>query len=1364
MKRFHILLLGAAFSTAAMFFTSCKDNFLSAPSPISVSDSSRAGAPDGLTASNGKSGCIELSWQSVNGASRYYIYGTDNPTPKESDFQQIEQTKETSISIKVSPGSTSWYKVAAVDSTYNVGKKSLAVRGSSLARPEITQIESDESSDEIAVNVYWYMTNCLDDTYRSDTTYEIKYTDPSNKSESVFIKASDIEENLCTISNLRPHTTYSYQVIARNDIYGDSEESTALTEETLYRLRPSAPIELTAEKGGSKSSITLTFKLPEMAYVFHNDGTYKQLPLYFKIYRRKAGTETWPTTEKGTRTVTDYEEGKEISWTDTDILPSDRGVKFEYKVQSFVDTSKLNEIMNFFDDHDAKNYTYIETSVNACATDEGWAMAKPSLSVRDYAPVDDGAENYSYATTGFTFIWNNFISNIDEENNALALKYHYHLYKKLTKFAVDGGAESTDYVRTFSSISDVNDYVHEFNLPEDRGNYIFTLYISDSSTPSDSGLETVAMEQKLIVTDTKGEIEGLDIKGGYKDKFEISWNYDSSCTYTLTYTQKCNGIDDGQTYAVSIPTQSGGKITIPNDSIPEEKQEYGVTRVYTLSAAQIGGTAAPISQTYEPVESLGKPHVEFDENNPSYDSISVSWKKVSGAERYAIKIDGQSTDTEINMSDGDDSNVSVSTVAGETVYTYTFKPNDIGANYYKDATKSGTDRTVTITAYSDKEDTQGSGNARTLGPAKVGLTAEVAQKEDSIDITWNSIDGAAGYYVQRWRYKIKKGNDYSEEDKDSDFPELFYVDASTSIPVVANPAMSVTKSDGKFKLTDAFSENDGASQTQKMIPWGIPIEYTVIPVLNSKDKYSGGKLTSDSIENTHNFTYTNTDSDSIAKMGSTIGYGLNLRATKAEFSNKIELEWDEPYGRTSDATPIVYRKPAGSSDYMKDNPRNENIALDSENKATFTCTTGAELIDAHEFAVKYVKGSTGSDSPFVASFTEELLTDLEGNSTEQRNKGYAFALGRFNDYNDVVGLTASKNDSFTEIVSWPSWDYAKKKNGPEDIYGKHAYTIWQKNLNNASGWFMIGSMDAAGNITITNPDWYETEITKSFNQLNLKAKNVDDSSGCSNGLLKVQRDYKHYYIIRAQRKVGDTTIYTYLGLDDSVFGYRKISAEEFSKCITLILADAINQSGIDSDGNRSVGNFRIKHNGASKTIIYGTPDGPYKHDFHDIPGKRKETMSSGFTIQFPDTESRSALNYSKAYYFPTATISVSHESGLNSYGGTLKFTAGEKGHEGLTVLSDGVTTSWIVSAVANLNSGLTNATTAVTSSNEEEFKKIFPFGLGQDHKDGFTTYNKDYPTYQNEWWNPRYPKGSDGNPIETDTYKEKDSFKEKEGE
>ena len=574
--------------------------------------------------------------------------------------------------------------------------------------------------------------------------------------------------------------------------------------------------------------------------------------------------------------------------------------------------------------------------------------------------------------------------------------------------------------------------------------------------------------------------------------------------------------------------------------------------------------------------------------------------------------------------------------------------------------------------------------------------------------------------------------------------------------------MSVTKSDGKFKLTDAFSENDGASQTQKMIPWGIPIEYTVIPVLNSKDKYSGGKLTSDSIESSHNFTYTNTAS--IAKKGSTIGYGLNLRATKAEFSNKIELEWDAPYGRST-ATPVFYRKLSSTSEYKLEN---SDIELDdSETKAIFNCKGGA-LIDTHEFAVKY-----GSDGPLASSFIEKLHTDLEDNSTEQRNKGYAFALGRFNDYNDVVGLTASKNDSFTEIVSWPSWDYAKKANGPEDIDGKPAYTIWEKNLNNASGWFMIGSMDAAGNITITNPNWYETEIKSSYNQLTLKPKvkdgkdaegndkykDITDSSGCSNGLLKVQRDYKHYYMIRAQRKVGDETIYTYFGKDGSVFGCRKISAEEFSKCITLILADAINQSGVHSGGDKYCGTFRISHPSATREITYGTDGKTYKHKFYDSPGARKSLLESGFTIIIPNATSKGGADGNAAYYFPSTSISVNHESNFPSYNGTLNFTAGKEGGSFIGIY--GVSKEWSLSVG-----------TLTCSDNETEFKEIFPFGLGQDHKEGFTTYKENYPTYQGNWWhflcdvdNEGKPKvDTDGKPIETDTYKETSSFKEKEGE
>lgn len=1395
MKKFRIVLLTTALAAVTFLCSSCKENFLSAPTSISVSDSSRAGAPEGLTATHGKSGCIELNWQAVNGATRYYIYGTTEPTPKESDFKQITQTEETSTTIKVNPGSTAWYKIAAVDSSYTIGRLSFAVQGSSLAAPEITAILSNEKSDEINVDLHWYMANCNNDTYRSCVTYEIKYTDPSGKSNSIYLNASDLSENHYQIENLSPHTRYTYQVIVRNEIYGDTEESLELTEETLHRLRPAAPLDLSAEKGQANDGVTLKFTTPEAADVSHTSGneiTYKNIPLYFKIFRRVAGSDGAWIVKNEKLAMENYAEGTEITWTDS-ISGPDRGIKYEYKVQSFIDTSKLSGIMESYDDDDVSNYKYIETSdVYSYATDEGWAMAAPILSIKDYAALkeNDSAESYSSASADFIFKWDNFLFESDAENENLAKNYHYHLYKTVTKFDVDGSSSSTDFVKTFNSVAEVNEYTHTFNLAGggsgDRGSYIFTIYISDSESPSESGLETVALQNPLIVTDNPGTIDGLEIKGGFKDKFTISWTYDTSYTYTLSYTQKYKGNMEPETYTVEVPSHANGTITLDDTNNLDDRKDFGVQRTYTLTAIQNGATSAPISQTYETLESLGTPQVEFNSSTLAYDSITVSWQKVSGAKNYSIKLGGQTLDTEIVLPGTDGSNVTESVVSGEKIYSYTFGPDEIGETYYADATKSGSEMEVTVKASSDDDSSTGSGNARTLGPAGLNLVANTASAENYIDVSWKAIDGAKGYVLQRLRYKViskDSGTDYNTKDEDT--PELFYINASTlnvetsSGEAIPSSEMGVSISEGTLTLRDSYKEIEGdkstASQmqkTQSMIPWGIPIEYTVVPVLSKSDKFSNGLLTASSIkDSSHKLTYNN--AASLAKKGATIGYGLNIRASKSEYSDKVKITWDKPYvgdNPNQPAPQFLYFRVADRATAYTSTDRNQISGATSSLTET---TRDLKNANAYEYSVKYVKTGVPftQDKPFVDSFMEELTTAKDDLSpTEQKNKGYSFYIESF----DANGLDAGGNESFTETVSWSSWDSNIRALGPEDIDGKPAYTIWEKNLNNAAGWFQVGSMDKAGNVTKTSRDWDETTITPGVQSLQLTATGVDDSTGCNNGLLKVQRDAKHYYMIRAQRKAqrkdGEKTIYSYRGLDDSVYAYRKISAEEFSKCITLILADAINQSGINSGGigdkeTRRVGNFRIKHKSDSKTMIYGTPDGSYKHDFHDVPGKRNQTMSSGFTIQFPDTESRSAAHNNAAYYFPTATISVSHESGLNSYGGTLKFTAGEKGYEAAlnAVGFDDVTTSWIVSAVANLNSGV-NATTSVTSSNETEFKEIFPFGLGQDHKDGFKTYNKDYPTYQNEWWNPRYPKGSDGNPIETDTYKETGSFKEKEGE
>ncbi|MBO4320718.1 MAG: hypothetical protein J5857_09660, partial [Treponema sp.] len=239
--------------------------------------------------------------------------------------------------------------------------------------------------------------------------------------------------------------------------------------------------------------------------------------------------------------------------------------------------------------------------------------------------------------------------------------------------------------------------------------------------------------------------------------------------------------------------------------------------------------------------------------------------------------------------------------------------------------------------------------------------------------------------------------------------------------------------------------------------------------------------------------------------------------------------------------------------------------------------------------------------------------------------------------------------------------------------------------------------------------------------------------------LKVQRDAKHYYMIRAQRKVGDKTIYTYLGLNGDIYAYRKISAEEFAKCITLIIGDALNQSGISSGGERNcdgnVGKFRTKHPGATQKLSYGTVDSmPYQHKYYDLPGARKNTFISDFTITIPYTaESTHSANGTKAYYFSPVSISVSHVSGLPSYTGTLTFTAGGRG-SGLF----GVETIETIWSVSTSTTTVSTSGSLSASNNESNFKAIFPFGLDQDYDKRPKTYDdekaSERETYKNNWW------------------------------
>ena len=804
-----------------------------------------------------------------------------------------------------------------------------------------------------------------------------------------------------------------------------------------------------------------------------------------------------------------------------------------------------------------------------------------------------------------------------------------------------------------------------------------------------------------------------------------------------------------------------GSTGTETDEFTPSNGSHGIERIYRLTATA-GASSAPISETRF-AYSLGCPEPKFDSSNPYYDTITVRWEDVQAAESYKVQL-AEDTPVEITT-EGENANARISTDAlGNRVYSYTFTEDQLGSRC-RAASISGTDIAVKVSATSVVDDTTcGSVSAKTLGPAKIELETSVAQYYKSISVAWNKIDGAKAYQILRKRYAPNGSGGWRP---DEDEWETFIYDAENE-KVISNGeqyspmivTQGVKQKNGEdvevYTLKDSHvdipaADKESAGQTaitQSRIPWGIPIEYIVIPLRSTGDSFDGTKLSSSSLTvEGKKLSYTGLVSDSdFIKKGSTVGYGLDVKATKAESSENIKISWTKPYTGGASANPLIYRRLKGDS---TEYGREQILQSSSPNTTTLPllCTTDSERTKAFEYAVKYIasgatdsSGTAEQNKPFVESYTD-FLSEKKDTNGEPLAVGYLFYLPQFI-VNNV--LNSDGSEGFMESVNWTYWNYGERKNGPEDIGDTPAYTIWMKNKNNSSGWFQIASAKTDETLSITqDPGWYEANITKSATGVILSPNNVSDTSGTNNGLLKVQRDYKHYYMIRGQRVNSEgKTIYTYIGLDGNTWTYRRISAEEFAKCITLILADAVNQCGINSGApgdseTRRVGNFRIKHKGSSKTLIYGTPDGEYTHIFHDVPGMRNKEMTSAFTILFPDTESRSAADGNKAYHFPQATITVSHEKpNLQSYGGTLIFTAGTKGKESITVLSDGVTTSWIVSAKANLNSSVTG-TTAVTESNETAFKKIFPFGLGQDHNTGFSTYNADYPTYQNSWWQVR---------------------------
>ena len=291
---------------------------------------------------------------------------------------------------------------------------------------------------------------------------------------------------------------------------------------------------------------------------------------------------------------------------------------------------------------------------------------------------------------------------------------------------------------------------------------------------------------------------------------------------------------------------------------------------------------------------------------------------------------------------------------------------------------------------------------------------------------------------------------------------------------------------------------------------------------------------------------------------------MDVKATKAESADTVTVTWTKPYmGGTGNLKPVLLRVESGTSETSWTTYSQADFETEGSKATVHLSGDGANRNKAYDYVVKYVPdGSSGFTYSPLAAYTEAQKGD--SSLDEPANKGYFFS---------VVGAEASKTDikdggasTFAEELSITPYNWTERKNGPEK------YKVYVKN-NNIDGNYNLVATIPVNKESYGTPAVNVSDINVTVSGSGLRFTPVF-SGDVHGGLLKVLRDYKHYYKIEAVRTIKDsdgveTEITAVLGDDDSIWGARQITAKEFAFVATLSVGESLYNDNFCSSGAES---------------------------------------------------------------------------------------------------------------------------------------------------------------------------------------------------
>ena len=1196
--------------TLAMLLTllaglaSCKNELLEPPdfSDRGAYSSADISAPEVVVATQGGCRSITVSWSPVANAVKYEVYTSKIATGAFEKRTETNGVDKVSVVIREDPDVLAYYKVKAYDKNGNESEFSKMCHGTTLGSPIITNVIQDEFGKSATVR-WWCGTYFSADTYKNDVEYLIElYADPEGttqiaeqRMEGSSIKmTNDVSEGdvsaECTFTDLTPKTTYYYQVKAYlKNAPNDVEESAIVDRETARRLIPNPVEELEATQGVSDKTVTLSFILPDFVDVKESSDVFLKKPLYFEISRaeveytasdeidEKTGR---PIYKEGTKPLTDY----------TVIATIKSAASSEWEAMGSGGNTYYFDCSASTGDNTSGKKLALEKT-DSVQSNEGDAEPyipgyKLTFTDTNAQRGDDKPPVYSYKITSYTDAdkkvtsnesvaktigW--LIGNLKMDLSKKKIEYEYTDEKKteISKITVKFSCLIEDYGKDYTyivtqSAVDTNDIpivdetivrtmdINElqnfsvvYDLKTDKeGYYSYKFYIAPTGTTNFSDAYYCYDKYKTktpVTKDVPLEIERFEVEDGYSNKFVIKWSYDKDYAYKLDWTPVVNGVDQEQesmNLAESnenndpnvgvIKSIANGMATIEHEAQSGDVRKYSISITSRLSIpnelenpSYTLGTATPRQDGYD------------------YDTITIKWDEVQKATSYTLEAWYEGTENPVQT-------------FNTTDLVHTFTPD--GSN---DAMKAGKTMQVRVTAKNGKDSTKAKEiPARLIGPALINARVNSYEnaKEDSISLSWSAVEGANGYLIRRVMYEEAEMQSVSEG---SDI--TYYYNALKGTIVLADgdgnvgERVAVSNDGGRIKIVDTYKEADKNAdvavqkyqKAQAKVAWGLPFRYVVLPVLKNEDfefKYDSLALEEGKVKY-ENFEKMPTDGTA------TFGYGLNLVADKATSGTTQHIEWEKPYNAQ---LPVVYRRAAGSNDAFTKFEGDTTVAND-KNAGDLTIES-KDCYDAFEYVVKYYltdESYPKSEIELPPSLLEEIKKNtqtydtLQGAMPELNNKGYLLTMDGFD--------AKVHSTNYYEQIRWNQWQYDKRAVGPDSM------VILVQNNNIDADFHELVSIEKANVSTDASIKTIADDIKAEKDQNTTirvaPAGIAAGTSGTTDGMLKVLRDYKHNYTFRLERTGGETPIsvpYEEYEKDAIKTAYRQITDEELVRAATLAMS------------------------------------------------------------------------------------------------------------------------------------------------------------------------------------------------------------------